>query len=111
MPATRRSTLMRLGASGCRREKASSRWVSAAAALRALAARFHRAARPAGLAGKQRAPRGVDVARDDGQKIVEVVRDAAGQLADRLHLLRLPKRLFGLLASGHRLATRSRAPG
>ena len=34
----------------------------------------------------------------DGQKIVEVVRDAAGELADGLHLLRLPQRLLGLPA-------------
>ena len=45
---------------------------------------------------------------DDGQQVVEVVRDASGQLADRLHLLRLAELLLhseklgrrGLLA-GH----------
>ena len=40
---------------------------------------------------------------DAGQQIVEVVRDAAGQLADRLHLLRLAQRLLGV-------AQRSAAP-
>ena len=35
-------------------------------------------------------------ADDAGQHVVEVVRDAAGELADRLHLLRLAQRLFGL---------------
>ena len=30
------------------------------------------------------------------EQIVEVVRDAAGQLAERFHLLRLPKRLLGM---------------
>lgn len=35
-------------------------------------------------------------AHDAGQQIVEVVRQAAGELADRLHLLRLPQRLLGL---------------
>ncbi len=34
-------------------------------------------------------------ARDPGEQIVEVVRQAPGQLADRLHLLRLPQRLLG----------------
>ena len=33
------------------------------------------------------------VAGDDGQQVVEVVRDAAGQLADRLHALRLAQGL------------------
>ena len=32
---------------------------------------------------------------DDGEQVVEVVRDAAGELAHRLHLLRLPQRLLG----------------
>ena len=48
-------------------------------------------------------PSGVDAALqhlhrpDDGrQQVVEVVRDAAGELADRLHLLRMAQRLFGL---------------
>jgi len=40
-----------------------------------------------------------EIADDDGQEIVEVVRDAAGQLADRFHLLRLPQRLFGQFAA------------
>ncbi len=33
---------------------------------------------------------------DAGQQVVEVVRDAAGQLPDRFHLLRLAKRFLGL---------------
>ena len=37
----------------------------------------------------------IDRAGDDGEHVVEVVRDAAGELADRLHLLRLPQLLFG----------------
>ena len=31
------------------------------------------------------------VALDDGEQVVEVVRDARGELADGLHLLRLPE--------------------
>ena len=41
-----------------------------------------------------------DGAGDDGQDVVEVVRDAAGQLADRVHLLRLPQLGFGGLLFG-----------
>ena len=37
----------------------------------------------------------VDAADHDGQHIVEVVGDAAGQLADRFHLLDLAKLGFG----------------
>ena len=36
----------------------------------------------------------VAVARDDGEEVVEVVGDAAGEPADRLHLLRLPELLL-----------------
>ena len=34
---------------------------------------------------------------DYGQQIIEIVRHAAGQSADRLHLLRLPQMVFELL--------------
>ena len=34
---------------------------------------------------------------DDGEQVVEVVRDAAGEPADRLHLLRLLELALGLL--------------
>ena len=37
---------------------------------------------------------------DRRQEVVEIVRDAAGELADRLHLLRLAKLVFDLLAAG-----------
>ena len=37
---------------------------------------------------------------DDGQEVVEVVRDAAGQLADGFHLLRLAQRFLALAALG-----------
>ena len=50
----------------------------------------------------------VEAVRDHGQQIVEIVRDPAGQLADRLHLLGLReggagslKLLLGLLLLGH----------
>src|SRR5574338_81701 len=40
----------------------------------------------------------VDPADDDGEHIIEVVRDAAGELPDRLHLLHLAQLGFGRLA-------------
>jgi len=43
----------------------------------------------------------IEVADDDREQIVEIVSDAAGQIADRLHLLRLPKLIVDLLALGH----------
>ena len=41
----------------------------------------------------------LEIAGDHRQKIIEVVRDAPGQLADRLHLLRLPELLLHFLAA------------
>ncbi len=41
------------------------------------------------------------IAQDDREQIVEVVGDAARELAHRLHLLRLPELLFGRHALGH----------
>jgi hypothetical protein len=40
----------------------------------------------------------VEPAQYDREQVVEVVRDAAGELADRLHLLRLAQQLLGLSA-------------
>ena len=51
----------------------------------------------AGLEGQTQR---LGVADHDRQQIVEVVREAAGELADRLHLLRLRQLLFGPLAAG-----------
>ncbi len=43
--------------------------------------------------------REVEIADDGGQQVVEVVRDTAGEAADRLHLLRLTQCFLGLLAA------------
>ena len=43
----------------------------------------------------------VERAHDDAQHIVEVVGDAAGELAERLHLLRLTQLTFGRFAACH----------
>ena len=42
----------------------------------------------------------LEVADDDLQEVVEVVGDAAGELAQRLHLLRLAQRVLGVAAPG-----------
>jgi len=39
----------------------------------------------------------IKIADDDGEQIVEIVSDAAGEIADRLHLLGLPKPLLDRL--------------
>ena len=44
---------------------------------------------------RQRMAEQGQIAVDDLQQIVEIVGDAAGELADRLHLLRLAKRFLG----------------
>ena len=102
------------GSSGWRREKASSRWVSAAARLAEAMA-----ARRVAVDSRQPALRDarlhqVERADDAGQQIVEIVRDAAGELADRFHLLRLPELFLQVLALGyvaHRRRTEPRRPG
>jgi hypothetical protein len=38
---------------------------------------------------------GFKIADDDREQIIEIMRDAAGKVADRVELLRLPQRLFG----------------
>jgi hypothetical protein len=40
----------------------------------------------------------IEIAHHRHQQIVEIMRDAAGELADRLHLLRLPQLLLGPFA-------------
>jgi isocitrate dehydrogenase (NAD+) len=46
------------------------------------------------VAGRQAVAHRLGVARDRRQQVVEVVRDPAGELADGLHLLRLPELLL-----------------
>ena len=66
-------------------------------ALGGLARRIEQALDPR-IVVADAAQRHVDIAEDDGEHVVEVVRDAAGQPADRFHLLRLAQRLLGRLA-------------
>ena len=55
---------------------------------------------PAALFRQLAAAEEVGGGADDGQEIVEIVRYATGQLADRFHLLRLPQHFLGLAALG-----------
>ena len=43
--------------------------------------------------------RGIEIADDDGEKIVEIMGDAAGEMADRIQPLRLPQHGFRGLAT------------
>ena len=54
----------------------------------------------AALVGQVATPEEIGGRTDDREQIVEIVRDAAGELADRLHLLRLTQRFLGLAALG-----------
>ena len=64
---------------------------------------------PAALFRQFAAAQEVGRGADDGQEIVEIVRHAAGQLADRFHLLRLPQRFLALAALGDVDGLRHRA--
>ena len=67
-------------------------------ALGRLARGVEQAADPVVAVGD--APQGeIDIAENGGEKIVEVMRDAAGQAADRFHFLRLPQGAFGQFAA------------
>ena len=59
------------------------------------------------LLAVEAAQREIEIADDRGEQIVEVVRDAAGEAADRLHLLRLPQCFLGRLAARDLLAQHS----
>ena len=100
MPRIRRPRLTTFGASGWRRPKASSceasfepREMAAIAVCSRCSARR--------LPATSRAEE-LQVAADDLQHVVEIVRDAAGELADRLHLLRLAQLRLGRRAFGDR---------
>ena len=55
---------------------------------------------PAALFRQFAAAQEIGRGADDGQQIVEIVRDAAGQLPDGFHLLRLAQRFLALAALG-----------
>ena len=95
MSETIRLALSGSGASGCWREKASRRWVSAAARCApSIAPSTKRSTSVSPFASLR--CREIQAADDDRQHVVEIVRDAAGQLADSLHLLHLAQLLLGL---------------
>ena len=96
------------GCSGCLRAKASRCWVRSAprSAASSIILAIGGELRPVGDGFGQ----DLDRAGDDGQDVVEVVGDAAGQLADRLHLLRLAElRLRGAASRSGRGRRRNAA--
>ena len=99
MLCTSRLMSTALTSCGCWRENASRRCTRVGGALGGLARDSSRRWMR-GLSSPRRRERDVDVAEDHGQHVVEVVRDAAGQPADRFHLLRLAQRLLGRLRAG-----------
>src|SRR6516162_5908135 len=105
MPATTPLRSSTRGWSICWRLKARSCWVSDAA--RSAVFLTSSTSRRWRVVGGQPQQQELRPARDDGQEIVEVVRDAAGELADRFHLLdlselrlALPERLLRARALG-----------
>ena len=105
--ATRRFRSVGRGASRCRCENASSREVSCEPCNTAPVARSISRTRRSASADVQRSPalrhpalHQLQAAQHGGQHVVEVVRDAASQLAHRLQLLRLMQCGLGLLAFG-----------
>ena len=98
MPLMKRPTLTTFGSSGWRRPKARS-WRGQLGAARDARERvLHPRLGP--LVAGDVLREQLQVAADHLQQVVEVVRDAAGQLAERLHLLRAAQVLLELLALG-----------
>ncbi len=99
MPSVRSRRSTTIGLRLCRRAKVSNWRVRVSPRFAAV-----RIASSAwmirGSVGLQPAPQDLLVAADDHQQIVEVVRDAAGQLPERLQLLRLGELLARQLQRG-----------
>ena len=92
----------------CLRLNASSWWVRPAARSARLPDLL--GVRPSGIGRVERLQQDVGVAADDGEQVVEVVRDAAGQPADGVDLLGLAQLLLGLAALVHLAAQRQVQP-
>ena len=115
MPATSALALTARGVSACWREKASSRSVRACARCTpcsaiSLARADSRGRRRIGQTAKLAVDR-VEAAEHQRQHIIEIVRHSAGELAERLHLLRLTQVFLespslGDVASAHDHPTR-----
>ena len=97
MPATKWFASSGRGASVWRRENASRRWVSAVARLVAVCAHAQIAVDVGQPALAKPLAQQFQAAGDPRQQVVEVMRDPARQLADRLHLLGLAQRFLALL--------------
>jgi len=95
MSTTSLATSVGLGSSVCRREKASRRWVRAAARFDAPLGRDDVALEVVDPALRDPRPQKVEAARNAREEIVEVVGEPARQLAHGLHLLRLTQLFLG----------------
>ena len=94
---------LEVGDDGIERLAARERQQLARQALAAIGGRVHRLDRLQMLGIGEPAAQKLRMAADDHQEVVEVVRDAAGELAERLHLLRLGELLLRPLERGLRL--------
>ena len=64
-----------------------------------------------GIVGFRAIQKQIAVAANDGQQIIEIVRDAAGQAADGFHLVRLAQAFLELLRDRPALSASRRACG
>src|ERR1700722_13588929 len=97
IPATSLLASRACGVNACWREKAKRRLVSAAARVtpcKAMSRADNLCRGVGGLQLRNLPADQIEPAQNESQEIVEVVGDAAGQLADGLHLLSLPQLLF-----------------
>ena len=69
----------------------------------AVAGRLHGSIQALSMIGAGGSPHQLQRVHDDGEHVVEIVSDAARQLAQRLHLLRLMQFLPGLVERGRAL--------
>ena len=89
MPVTRRPISSDLGSSGCWRENASRRCVNDSARRAPRIALFGRPLQSINIGPLllQVTLQRFQIADNDGQQVVEIMGDAAGELADAFHLL------------------------
>ena len=99
MPVSSRLRFRSFGCSTCRRLCDSNWRVSAGRALAGLHDLLHRRVVRVRLGdGIQQ---NLAIAVDDGQQVIEIVRDASGQHAHRFHFGGLPELFFEPIALGH----------
>ena len=101
MPSIRARRSTDTARKSCWRANASKRWVSDAPRSAPCNGAFDQPLQPRIV--RQALAQQIEIAHHRHQQIVEIVRDAAGELADGFHLLGLAQLLLRLLAGGHGL--------